>query len=140
MGVSQGCLLSHIINYLIQYIHFRSSYMMTYLCVKFKENPCVGTFVTPPFHQYINMPSFLAYEARARFVFLEHSMHHLEEEKFFFSYMYYFNIFTNALRNDDAILCTFQLPLVYQEHVYPVQASSTLQFLKRRCWNLMYVF
>ena len=22
--------------------------MMTYLCVKFKENPCVGTFVTPP--------------------------------------------------------------------------------------------
>ena len=49
MGVSQGCLLSPIINYLIQYIHFRSSYLMTYLCVKFKENPCVGTFVTPPF-------------------------------------------------------------------------------------------
>ena len=58
------------------------------------------------------MPSFLACEARARFVFLEHSMHHLEEEKFFFPYMYYFNIFTNALRNDDAILRTFQLPLV----------------------------
>ena len=49
MGVSQGCLLSPIINYLIQYIHFRSSYMMTYVFVKFKENPCVGTFVTPPF-------------------------------------------------------------------------------------------
>ena len=48
VGVSQGCLLSPIVNYLIQYIHFRSSYMMSYLCVKFKENPCVGTFVTPP--------------------------------------------------------------------------------------------
>ena len=50
MGVSQGCLLSPIINYLIQYIHFHSSYVMTYLCVKFKENTCVGTSVTPPFH------------------------------------------------------------------------------------------
>ena len=49
MGVSQGCLLSPIINYLIQFILFRSSYMMTYSCAKFKENPCVGTFVTPPF-------------------------------------------------------------------------------------------
>ena len=49
VGVSQGCLLSPIINYLIQYIHFHSSYMMIYFYVKFKENPCVGTFVTPPF-------------------------------------------------------------------------------------------
>ena len=49
VGVSQGCPLSLKINYLIQYIHFHSSYMMTYLCVKFKENPCVGTSVTPPF-------------------------------------------------------------------------------------------
>ena len=47
--VSQGCPLGSIINYLIQYIHFHSSYIMSYLCVKFKENPWVGTFVTPPF-------------------------------------------------------------------------------------------
>ena len=37
---------------------------------------------------------------------------HLEEEKFYFPYMYYFKIFTNTLRNNDAILRTFQLPLV----------------------------
>ena len=34
-------------------------------------------------------------------------MHHLEEEKFYFLYMYYFNIFSNALRNYDTILCTW---------------------------------
>ena len=39
-------------------------------------------------------------------------MHHLKEEEFFFPYMYYFNIFTNALSNYDAILRTFHLPLV----------------------------
>ena len=45
--------MSPIINYLIQYIYFHSSYMMTYLCVKFKENPCVGTFVTHCFGQVV---------------------------------------------------------------------------------------
>ena len=40
-------------------------------------------------------------------------MHHLEEKEFYFPYMYYFNTFTKALRNYDAILLTFQLPLVH---------------------------
>ena len=39
-------------------------------------------------------------------------MHHLEEEKFYFVYMYFFDIFSNALRNYDTILRTFQSPLV----------------------------
>ena len=58
MGVSQGCLLSPIINYLIQYIHFHSSYVMTYLCVKFKENQCVGTSVTPPLRGFLRSTPF----------------------------------------------------------------------------------
>ena len=42
--------MSPIINYLIQYMHFRSlnTCMMTYLSVKFKQKTCVGTFVTLP--------------------------------------------------------------------------------------------
>ena len=42
-GVRQGCFLSLIPNYLIRYIHFHSSYIMSYKYAKFKENPCVGT-------------------------------------------------------------------------------------------------
>ena len=49
-------------------------------------------------------------------------MHHLEEEKFYFLYMYYFNIFSNALRNYDTILRTFQSSLVY-EHCIRCQIS-----------------
>ena len=48
-GVRQGCFLSLILNYLIQYIHFRSLYITSHYYAKFKENPCVGTDARPPF-------------------------------------------------------------------------------------------
>ena len=48
-GVRQGCFLSLILNYLIQYIHFRSLYITSHYHAKFKENPCVGTDARPPF-------------------------------------------------------------------------------------------
>ena len=48
-GVCQGCSLSFIINYLIRYIHFHSSNIMSYQYAKFEENPCVGTNESTPF-------------------------------------------------------------------------------------------
>ena len=42
-GVRQGCFLSLILNYLIQYIHFHSLYIMSHYYAKFKKNLCVGT-------------------------------------------------------------------------------------------------
>ena len=48
-GVRQGCFLSLILNYLIQYIHFHSLYIMSHYIAKFKENPCVGTDASTPF-------------------------------------------------------------------------------------------
>ena len=48
-GVRQGCFLSLILNYLNQYIHFYSLYIMSYYYAKFKENPCVGTDASTPF-------------------------------------------------------------------------------------------
>ena len=48
-GVRQGCFLSLILNYLIRYIHFHSSYIMSYLYAKFEESPCVGTDGSTPF-------------------------------------------------------------------------------------------
>ena len=48
-GVRQGCFLSLILNYLIQYIHFHSLYIMSHYYAKFKENPCVGTDASTPF-------------------------------------------------------------------------------------------
>ena len=47
-GVRQGCLLSLILNNLIQQIHFHISYIMSYLYAKFEENPCVGTDESTP--------------------------------------------------------------------------------------------
>ena len=47
-GVRQGCFLSLILNYLIRYIHFQSSYIMSYLYAKFEENPCMGTDESTP--------------------------------------------------------------------------------------------
>ena len=51
-GVRQGCFLSLILNYLIQYIHFRSLYITSNYHAKFKENPCVGTDARPPFQDF----------------------------------------------------------------------------------------
>ena len=48
-GVCQGCFLSLILNYLIQYIHFHRLYKMSHYYAKFKENPCVGTDASTPF-------------------------------------------------------------------------------------------
>ena len=50
-GVRQGCFLSLIHNYLIQYIHFHSLYIMSHFYAKFKENPCVGTDARTPLHK-----------------------------------------------------------------------------------------
>ena len=36
-GVRQGCFLSLILNYLIQYIHFHSLYIMSHYYAKFKK-------------------------------------------------------------------------------------------------------
>ena len=47
-GVRQGCFLSLIFNYLIQYIHFHSLYITSHYYAKFKENPCAGTDARPP--------------------------------------------------------------------------------------------
>ena len=47
-GVRQGCFLSLILNYLIQYIHFHSLYIMCHYYAKFKENPYVGTDASTP--------------------------------------------------------------------------------------------
>ena len=47
-GVRQGCFLSLILNYLIQYIHFHSLYIMSHYYAKFKENPCMGTDASTP--------------------------------------------------------------------------------------------
>ena len=49
-GVRQGCFLSLILNYLIQYIHFHSLYMMSHYYAECKENPCMGTDASTPFH------------------------------------------------------------------------------------------
>ena len=49
-GVRQGCFLGIILNYLIQYIHFHSLYIMSHYYAKFKENPCVGTDASTPLH------------------------------------------------------------------------------------------
>ena len=53
-GVRQGCFLSLILNYLIQYLHFHSLYITSHYYAKFKENPCVGTDARPPFQILIN--------------------------------------------------------------------------------------
>ena len=60
-GVRQGCFLSLIDNYLIQYIHFHSLYMMSHYYAKFKENPCVGTDASTPFKisLFVNMLTWL---------------------------------------------------------------------------------
>ena len=47
-GVRQGSFVSFILNYLIQYIHFHSLYIMSHYYAKFKENPCVGTDASTP--------------------------------------------------------------------------------------------
>ena len=47
-GVRQGCFLSLILNYQIQYIHFRSLYITSHYHAKLKGNPCVGTDARPP--------------------------------------------------------------------------------------------
>ena len=47
-GVRQGCFLSLILNYLIQYIHFHSLYIMSHYYAKFKKNLCVGTDASTP--------------------------------------------------------------------------------------------
>ena len=57
-GVRQGCFLSLILNYLIQYIHFHSLYIISHYYAKFKENPCVGTDASTP---YFNFREFLYY-------------------------------------------------------------------------------
>ena len=49
-GVCQGCFLSLILNYLIQYLHFHSLYITSHYYAKLKENPCVGTDARPPFN------------------------------------------------------------------------------------------
>ena len=55
MGVSQGCPLSQICNYLIKYTYFHSLYIIwSYQCVKFKENSCVGTNESTPLVGYSN--------------------------------------------------------------------------------------
>ena len=51
-GVRQGCFLSLILNYLIQYIHFHSLYIISHYYAKFKENPCVGTDASTPFSTF----------------------------------------------------------------------------------------
>ena len=48
-GVRQGCFLSLILNYLIQYIRFHSLYITSHYYAKLKENPCVGTDASTPF-------------------------------------------------------------------------------------------
>ena len=53
-GVRQGCFLSLILNYLIQYIHFRSLYITSHYHANFKENPCVGTDARPPLYIFIS--------------------------------------------------------------------------------------
>ena len=62
-GVRQGCFLSLILNNLIQYIHFHSSYITSHYYAKFKENPCVGTDARPPLHR-INIVYFKNYIIR----------------------------------------------------------------------------
>ena len=52
-GVRQGCFLSLILNYLIQYIHFHSLYIMSHYYAKFKENPCVGTDASTPLEGFL---------------------------------------------------------------------------------------
>ena len=47
-GVRQGCFLSLILNYLIQYIHYHSLYIMSHHYAKYEENPCVGTDARTP--------------------------------------------------------------------------------------------
>ena len=47
-GVRQGCFLSLIFDYLIQYIHFHSLYIMSHYYAKFKENPCLGADASTP--------------------------------------------------------------------------------------------
>ena len=47
-GIRQGCFLSLVLNYLFQYIHFHSLYIMSHYYAKFKENPCVGTDASTP--------------------------------------------------------------------------------------------
>ena len=53
-GVRQGCFLSLILNYLFQYIHFHSLYIMSHYYAKFKENPCVGTDASTPLPVYLD--------------------------------------------------------------------------------------
>ena len=55
-GVRQGCFLSLILNYLIQYIHFHSLYITSHYYAKFKENPCVGTDARPPLGEILDIP------------------------------------------------------------------------------------
>ena len=52
-GVRQGCFLSRILNYLIQYIHFHSLYIINHYYAKFKENPCVGTDASTPLNDVV---------------------------------------------------------------------------------------
>ena len=47
-GARQGCFLSLILKYLIQYIHFHSLYTMSHYYAKFKEDSCVGTDASTP--------------------------------------------------------------------------------------------
>ena len=68
-GVRQGCFLSLILNYLIQYIHFHSLYIMSHYYAKFKENPCVGTDASTPlfFFQYqISFFKSITFQAHSR--------------------------------------------------------------------------
>ena len=53
-GVRQGCFLSVILNYLIQYIHFHSLYIRSHYYAKFKENLCVGTDASTPLDEMNN--------------------------------------------------------------------------------------
>ena len=74
--------------------------------------------------------------ARARLVFLEHSMHHLEEEKFYFPYMYYF--FIDALRNNDAIQHIFQLPLEFTSYAVRICLNYLCVQSEKTCIHTTY--
>ena len=60
-GVRQGCFLSLICIYLIQYIHFHNLYIMSHYYAKFKENSCVGTYASTPlvFHHIHDIQTLL---------------------------------------------------------------------------------
>ena len=68
-GVRQGCFLGIILNYLIQYIHFQSLYIMSHYYAKFEENPCVGTDASTPLYKWcILLSVFLTKDKRVHHI------------------------------------------------------------------------